>query len=48
MGKELHKDKHHSDLLSIMYQPFSIHYLSFSAIFMGGGGKEKKEKNFVI
>lgn len=47
MGKELHKDKHHSDLLSIMYQPFSIHYLSFSAIFMGGK-KEKNEINFVI
>lgn len=46
MGKELHKDKCHTDLLSIMYQPFSIHYCSFSAIFMKS--KRKKDKKDLV
>lgn len=43
MGKDFHKDKCHTDLLSIMYQLFSICYLSFSTIFM-----EKNNKDLVI
>lgn len=34
MSKDLRKDKCHTDLSSIMYQSFSIHDLSFSALLM--------------